>query len=109
LNLERLLTSLCRQKMLKELSKVKKIHIMGLVRNVNSTYVEVNRNVKILEKEGVVIDQHVGRMRVISLNRENPKTTLLLQALKILNTQIKPTSNQTTIMTTYEASETLFR
>ena len=62
---------------------------MGLARNINSTYVEVNRNVKILEKEGVVTDQRVGRMRVISLNYENPKTTLLLKALKILNMQTK--------------------
>jgi DNA-binding transcriptional ArsR family regulator len=79
---------------LKELSNVKKIHIMGLARNVNSTYVEVNRNVKILEKEGIVTDQRVGRMRVIRLNRENPKTTLLLKALKILSTQTK-TNNHT--------------
>jgi len=91
LNLERLLASSCRQKILKELSKVKQTHIMGLVRNINSTYVEVNRNFKILEKEGIVTDQRVGRLRVIRLNRENPTTTLLLQALKILSTQTKTT------------------
>jgi DNA-binding transcriptional ArsR family regulator len=89
LNLERLLTSSCRQKILKELSRCKKIHIMGLVRKINSTYIEVNRNVKMLEGEGIVTDQRVGRMRMIRLNSENPKTVLLLQALKILNTQTK--------------------
>jgi hypothetical protein len=65
---------------------------MGLVRNINSTYVEVNRNFKILEKEGIVTDQRVGRLRVIRLNRENPTTTLLLQALKILSNQTKTTA-----------------
>lgn len=93
MNLERLLTSSCRQKILKELSRVKTVHIMGLVRNINSTYIEVNRNIKILEEEGVVIEQRVGRMRMLKLNRENSKTKLLLQALKILNTQTKTKSN----------------
>jgi len=91
LNLERLLASSCRQKILKELSKTKENHIMGLVGNINGTYIEVNRNLKILEKEGIVTDQRVGRRRVIRLNRENPKTTLLLKALKILSTQTKTT------------------
>jgi hypothetical protein len=68
---------------------VKTVHIMGLVRNINSTYVEVNRNIEILEKEGVVTDQRIGRMRMLRLNHENPKTKLLLQALKVLNTQTK--------------------
>lgn len=93
MNLERLLTSSCRQKILKELSRVKKIHIMGLVRNINSTYIEVNRNIKILEKEGIVTDQRVGRMRMLRLNHENPKTKTLLQALQILNTQNKTKSD----------------
>jgi DeoR/GlpR family transcriptional regulator of sugar metabolism len=87
------MTSSCRQKILKELSRVKTVHVMGLVRNINSTYVEVNRNLKLLEKEGVVIDQRIGRMRMLRLNHENPKTKLLLQALKILNTQTKTKSN----------------
>lgn len=97
MNLERLLTSSCRQKILKELSRVKTVHIMGLVRNINSTYIEVNRNIKILEEEGVVIDQRVGRMRMLRLNRENPKTALLLQALKILSTQTKNNLEKTCI------------
>ena len=91
MNLERLLASSYRQKILKELSKVKQIHIMGLVRNINGTYNEVNRNLKILEKEEIITDQHVGRRRVIGLNRENPKTTILLKALKLLSTQTKTT------------------
>lgn len=66
---------------------------MKLVRNINSTYVEVKRNLKILEQEGVLTDQHVGRLRMIKLNQESPKTGILLEALKILNTQTKTPNN----------------
>jgi predicted transcriptional regulator len=57
---------------------------MELVRKVNSTYNQVNSNLQILREEGIVFDERFGRMRVIRLNKDNPKTVLLLQALKIL-------------------------
>lgn len=60
---------------------------MHLVRNVNSTYNEINRNFEILEKEGIVNDQFIGRMRIIRINMENPKTKKLLEALKILDSE----------------------
>jgi hypothetical protein len=60
---------------------------MDLVRKVNSTYGQVDRNVQILEKEGVVIDRSVGRMRMIKLNSDNPKTAILLKALRMLKNQ----------------------
>lgn len=82
-----MLASSCRQKIIKELSKVKGIHIMGLVRRINSTYNETNRNFKILQKEGIVTDRHFGRMRVIKLNRENPRTGILLQVLETLESE----------------------
>ena len=88
MNLGKMLTSSCRQKIIKELSISKNIHVMGLVRKINSTYVEVDRNLKILEKEGIIIDKRLGRMRMLRLNYDNPKTALLLQALKILNSPI---------------------
>ena len=58
---------------------------MELVRKVNSTYNQVNSNLLVLAKEGIIQEKHYGRMRLIWLNRENPKTELLLQALKILS------------------------
>jgi predicted transcriptional regulator len=57
---------------------------MELVRKVNSTYNQVNSNLQILQKEGIIFDEHFGRMRVIRLNKEDQRTLLLLQALKIL-------------------------
>ena len=61
---------------------------MELVRKVNSTYNQVNSNLQMLQKEGILFDEHFGRMRVIRLNRENMKTSLLLQALKLLETPV---------------------
>jgi hypothetical protein len=57
---------------------------MALVRKVNSTYNQVNSNLQILQKEGIIFDEHFGRMRVIKLNKENPRTEGLLQVLRTL-------------------------
>lgn len=84
MDLKKLVSSSCRQKIMKELSKSKKINMMGLVRRINSTYNEVNRNLKILEEEGIVTNNYYGCARVITLNRENDKTIVLLQVLKTL-------------------------
>jgi predicted transcriptional regulator len=86
MNLETLLSSSCRRKILKALLRSKPTNVMELVRKVNSTYNQVNSNLQILQKEEIIFDEHFGRMRVIRLNRENPRTQLLLQALKILET-----------------------
>ena len=77
-----------------ELSRVKTVNIMRLVQTINSTYIEVNRNIKILEKEGVVMDHRLGRIRMLKLNCENQKTILLLQALKILSKQSTETHSK---------------
>jgi DNA-binding transcriptional ArsR family regulator len=84
LDLEKLLASTCRQKIIKAFSecKGKEASVMLLVRKVNGTYTDVNRNLKILEAEGIITNNYYGRMRIIKLNMQNPKTTLLLQALK---------------------------
>jgi len=84
MDLETLIASSCRRRILRVLSSSKRTNVMALVRKVNSTYNQVNSNLQILQKEEIVFDEHFGRMRVIRLNRENPKTGLLLQALKIL-------------------------
>jgi len=92
MELEAVLASACRRRILKVLSRAGRVNVMALVRKVNSTYSQVNPNLRILEEEGIIIDEHFGRMRVIRLNKENQKTTILLQALKILGTP-KPKSN----------------
>ena len=87
MDLKKLVSSSCRQKILKTLSKSEGINIMGLVRKINSTYNETNRNLKILESEGIVLNVYFGRIRMIRLNRENPRTIVMLQVLKTLESQ----------------------
>jgi len=86
MDLEMLLASSCRRRILRVLSSSGRTNVMELTRKVNSTYNQVNSNLHILQKEGIIFDEHFGRMRVIRLNRENQRTTLLLQALRILET-----------------------
>jgi predicted transcriptional regulator len=81
---EVILSSSCRRRTLRVLSRTGRLNVMELVRKVNSTYNQVNSNLQILQREGIIFDENFGRMRVIRLNRENPKTGLLLQALKML-------------------------
>jgi predicted transcriptional regulator len=91
MDLDMILASSCRRRILKVLWGIGRANVMELVRKVNSTYSQVNPNLQILREEGVIFDERFGRMRIIRLNKENPKTTILLQALKLLET---PASNR---------------
>lgn len=82
--LGRLLASPCRQKILQVLSKVGQTRVTDLVRMVNSTYNKVNRNLHILERQGIIKNKYYGRIRMIRLNRDNSKTEAILKALRIL-------------------------
>jgi len=97
MDLETILASSCRRKMLKTLWKLGQTNVMELVLKVNSTYSQVNPNLQILEKEGIIADRHFGRMRIIQLNKENSKTLLLLQALKTLSAQNAKTRKEATM------------
>jgi predicted transcriptional regulator len=87
-----MLASSLRQNILRELSKTSEIRVMKLVDKVRSTYNELNRNLGILEKEGIITNDYLvkvkhGKVRVIRLNRDNPKTKILLQVLKTLDNE----------------------
>jgi hypothetical protein len=63
---------------------------MKLVSSVGSTYNELNRNLLLLEKEGLITSEYQvkvrhGKVRVIRLNKENPKTLVLLGVIKTLD------------------------
>jgi DeoR/GlpR family transcriptional regulator of sugar metabolism len=78
------MASTCRQKILWALSKVRRTHITGLVRIINSTYNEVRRNLEILQSEGIVKMTSCGNMKYVELQRDSPKTKKLLTALHTL-------------------------
>lgn len=57
--------------------------MMQLVRAVNSTYNEVNRNIGILKSENLITEEYHGHKRIIRLNCNNKKTLILLKTLRI--------------------------
>jgi len=85
MDLESVLSSSCRRKILKVLTENGPTNVMLLIQKVNSKYPQVNAELQILQKEQIIIDKQAGRMRIISLNKESPKTIVLLQALKLLH------------------------
>ena len=84
MDLESILSSSCRRKIIKVLAENGPTNIMQLIMKVNGKYPRVNSELQILLKEEIIIDAHLGRMRIIKLNKEKPKTGVLLQALKLL-------------------------
>lgn len=65
---------------------------MKLVSTLKTTYNDLNRNLLILEREGIITSEYRvkvkhGKVRVIALNRDSPKTKILLVALKTLDNE----------------------
>ena len=85
MDLESILSSACRRKIIKFLAEKGSTNVMRLIMGVNSKFPQVNSQLGILQQEKIILDERIGRMRQIRLNKENPKTMLLLKALKILN------------------------
>jgi predicted transcriptional regulator len=93
MDLRKLLASTQRQNIIKTLSEHHQMQIMRLVNATGTTYNELNRNLTILEKEGIIINEYPvkvrhGKVRVIRLNKENPKTQVLLKVIKTLDQPI---------------------
>jgi hypothetical protein len=57
---------------------------MSLVRKTNSTWTEVDRNIKFLENAGLAETRFLQNQRLIKLKEENDKVKAVLKALKIL-------------------------
>jgi hypothetical protein len=95
MDLRKVLASSTRQNILKVLAEKREMQVMKLVSSVGSTYNELNRNLQLLEKEGLIINEYPvrvrhGKVRVIRLNKENPKTLTLLKVLKTLDQENNP-------------------
>ena len=93
MDLRLLLASSVRQKILKVLAEKHELQVMKLANSVGTTYNELNRNLLILEKEGIIINEYRvkvrrGKVRILRLNKENPKTEVLISALKMLDQEI---------------------
>ncbi|MDI9577868.1 MAG: hypothetical protein WC203_08590 [Candidatus Bathyarchaeia archaeon] len=89
MDLKELLASKGRQRILEIIVQYREMNVMQLVRKTGGKYSEVNRNLKILESEGIITSEYRkqvkrARVRIIKLNRENPRAEKLLKALKML-------------------------
>jgi|WetSurMetagenome_2_1015567.scaffolds.fasta_scaffold78340_2 hypothetical protein len=84
MDLADLLSSACRRKIIKYLAENGSTNIMRLIFGINSKYPQVNSEILFLQRENIILDQHIGRMRIIKLNKENAGTLQILEALKIL-------------------------
>lgn len=80
-----MLASSCRRKILRILLVKDQINIMELVRKANSTYNQVNSNLKLLEKEGIIVDKRFNHKRIIKLNRKNSKITYMSKILGLFS------------------------
>jgi DNA-binding transcriptional ArsR family regulator len=58
---------------------------MKLVKEVKSTYLEVDRNLRLLERAGIITYRRLGRGFIVRLNCDTAKTQVLLAALEILD------------------------
>ena len=85
LDLESILSSRCRRRIINYLVANGSCNIMRLVAGINSKYPQVNAELQVLRSEGIVEEKRVGSMRMISLNKENPDTAVLVEALKLLH------------------------
>ncbi len=95
MDLRKVLASSVPQNILRVLAEKREMQVMKLVSSVGSTYNELNRNLLLLEKEGLIINEYPikvrhGKVRVIRLNKENPKTLVLLKVLKTLEQENNP-------------------
>ncbi|MGE5556084.1 MAG: hypothetical protein ACM3UY_07480 [Methanocella sp.] len=83
-----ILASKCRQKILRVLAHVEVIRLMKLVHKTGCRYNEIMRNLLILEREGIIVYTRLGRQCIVGLNRESPKTRILIKAIRILDMPI---------------------
>jgi predicted transcriptional regulator len=95
LDLKNLIASTGRQKILRELSKCKEMRVMQLVQKLGSSYNEINRNLKILEAEGIIKNDYPKKVkhstvRIITLNCSSDRTQKLLKALRDLDEEKGP-------------------
>jgi hypothetical protein len=58
---------------------------MKLVKEVKSTYLEVDRNLRLLEEAGIITYSRIGQGRIVCLNCDDAKTQVLLAALELLD------------------------
>ena len=82
--MKKIFASKCRIDVLKLLANKGETNITDIVRQTNSTWSEIDRNVKLLEKMGVISTRFSQNRRLIRLNKRDGKAEVVLKALRML-------------------------
>lgn len=82
--MKKIFASKCRVDVLKLLADKGETHITDIVRQTNSTWSEIDRNVKLLENMGIVSSRFCQNRRLIKLKKGNGKAEAVLKALEML-------------------------
>lgn len=83
-NVQKVFASICRIKILKTLATEGETNIMSLVRKTNSTWTEVDRNIKFLENARIVESRFLQNQRLIKLKENSDKVETVFKALRML-------------------------
>jgi len=71
---------------MKFLVKKGETNIMELVHKTNSTWCEVDRNIKFLERLGIIETRSCNKRRLVRLKRKDSRVEAVFKALRILET-----------------------
>lgn len=82
--MEKLFASTCRVRILKALSRKGETNIMDLVHQTNSTWLEIDRNIRLLKKMEIVDTRFCQNRRLIKLNKKEDRVEVVLKALRML-------------------------
>jgi len=75
--MEEVFSSKGRVKIIKLLVDVAELNISGIAERAGLSYSTVREHLRVLKSEGLVKEKRFGRIRILSLNIENPKTKLV--------------------------------
>jgi len=83
LEIEEFLSSKTRVKIIKVLYELGELNIRRICQKVGSAYSIVKSNLEIMEELGFVRCKRYGRIRLYSLNNNNPKVKLLTRLIEV--------------------------
>ena len=83
LEIERFLSSKTRIKILKVLYEIGELNIRRICQKVGSAHPIVKKNLELMEEMGLVQCKRYGKIRLYSLNEDNPKVKALTRLFEV--------------------------
>ncbi|MCX8153866.1 MAG: winged helix-turn-helix domain-containing protein [Candidatus Bathyarchaeota archaeon] len=73
MELEEVLSSKPRIKIIKLIAQVGALNVSGIARRLNLNYASTSAHLKLLEAEGILTQKSYGRIRIYKLDENSPK------------------------------------